>query len=241
MRAADRFQPSVAQLTSGRSAGRARLASPANPTGTMVAPAELAALAELVRRHGTRLVSDEIYHDITYDQPAVRLAGSQPRSWSAVLEVLLDDRLADRLAAGAGRPARLRSTGWPAISPSARPRCRSSPRSPRSTPTTSSTRTSPLPGQPRPAARRLPEIGLDKIAPADGAFYIYADVSRWTDDSLNWALAAAAGGRVAVAPGIDFDPLDGGKFIRLCFAGDGADIDRAVDRLGEWLQRQPTL
>jgi aspartate/methionine/tyrosine aminotransferase len=89
--------------------------------------------------------------------------------------------------------------------------------------------------------RRLPEIGLDKIAPPDGAFYIYADVSRWTDDSLAWGAQLLADAGVAVAPGIDFDPADGGKFIRLCFAGDGADIDRAVDRLGDWLARQPRL
>jgi aspartate/methionine/tyrosine aminotransferase len=87
----------------------------------------------------------------------------------------------------------------------------------------------------------LPKIGLDKLAPADGAFYIYADVSRWTTDSLSWAARALDEAGVAVAPGVDFDPVDGGKFIRMCFAGDGDDIAQAVVLLGEWLARQPTL
>jgi aspartate/methionine/tyrosine aminotransferase len=84
--------------------------------------------------------------------------------------------------------------------------------------------------------RRLPEIGLDRLAPADGAFYIYADVSRWTEDAMRWSSRLLDEAGVAVAPGLDFDPVDGGKFIRMCFAGDGADIDRGVDQLGEWLR-----
>src|SRR6185437_16999067 len=78
----------------------------------------------------------------------------------------------------------------------------------------------------------LPTIGLDQLAPADGAFYIYADVSRWTSDSLSFAARALDECGVAVAPGIDFDPVDGGRFIRMCFAGDAADLDVAVDVLG---------
>ncbi|HEY8826234.1 MAG TPA: aminotransferase class I/II-fold pyridoxal phosphate-dependent enzyme [Jatrophihabitantaceae bacterium] len=85
---------------------------------------------------------------------------------------------------------------------------------------------------------RLPTIGLDRLAPADGAFYVYADVSRWTDNSLGFAARLLAETGVAVAPGVDFDPLDGGRFIRMCFAGDTAEIDRAVDLLGDWLPHQ---
>ena len=92
----------------------------------------------------------------------------------------------------------------------------------------------------RPTARccssGCPQIGLDRLAPADGAFYIYADVSRWTDDSLAWCAAAAGRGRRrASRPGIDFDPVDGGRFIRLCFAGDGAEIAEAsTGSAGGW-------
>ena len=84
----------------------------------------------------------------------------------------------------------------------------------------------------------LPAIGVDRLAPADGAFYVYADVSRWTDDSLELGRRGCCDeAGVAVAPGVDFDPVDGGRFIRMCFAGDGAEIERAVAVLGEWLPR----
>ncbi len=72
--------------------------------------------------------------------------------------------------------------------------------------------------------RRLPEIGIDRIAPVDGAFYVYADVSRWTDDSLTWCDALLDETGVALAPGIDFDLVDGGRFVRLCFAGDSDEL-----------------
>ena len=85
---------------------------------------------------------------------------------------------------------------------------------------------------------RLPAIGLDRLAPADGAFYIYADVSRWTADSLSFGERLLAQTGVAVAPGIDFDTLDGGKFIRMSFAGDTAEIAEAVALLGDWLKQQ---
>src|SRR5262249_38744478 len=86
--------------------------------------------------------------------------------------------------------------------------------------------------------RRLPAIGLNRLAPADGAFYIYADVSRWTSDSLAWGARLLDETGVAVAPGVDFDPVDGGRFIRMSFAGDTAEIAEAVDVLGEWLAKQ---
>ena len=88
---------------------------------------------------------------------------------------------------------------------------------------------------------QLPAIGLDRLAPADGAFYVYADVSRWTDDALAWSARLLDETGVAVAPGLDFDPVDGGKFVRLCFAGDGDEIERAVSIMGEWLAGQPSL
>jgi aspartate/methionine/tyrosine aminotransferase len=87
--------------------------------------------------------------------------------------------------------------------------------------------------------QRLPEIGLDRLAPADGAFYIWADVSRWTSDSLSFAARLLEETGVAVVPGIDFDPEDGSRFIRMSFAGDSAGLDTAIDVLGEWLARVP--
>jgi aspartate/methionine/tyrosine aminotransferase len=82
---------------------------------------------------------------------------------------------------------------------------------------------------------RLPGVGIDKIAPADGAFYLYADVSRFTENSQSWVAKLLTEVGVAVVPGIDFDPVNGGRFIRMSYAGDTAEIAQAVDILGDWL------
>jgi aspartate/methionine/tyrosine aminotransferase len=79
---------------------------------------------------------------------------------------------------------------------------------------------------------------LDELAPADGAFYVYADVSRWTEDSVSFVFRALAECGVALAPGVDFDPVDGGRFVRMCFAGDATEIARGIDLLGAWLSDQ---
>jgi aspartate/methionine/tyrosine aminotransferase len=83
----------------------------------------------------------------------------------------------------------------------------------------------------------LTASGVETIAPADGAFYLYADVSAWTADSEQFAARLLAETGVAVAPGIDFDPVDGGRFVRMSFAG--PDGPGAVEVLGNWLSRQP--
>jgi aspartate/methionine/tyrosine aminotransferase len=239
-----RFQPTVAQLDAldDPPAGLI-VASPANPTGTMVAGDELAALAQWCDAHGTRFISDEIYHGITFGMPAT-CAWSIGRSsvvvnsfskyfsmtgwrigWLLVPDELLDaiDRLAgnfticppalSQFAAVAAFAAYEELDANVARYGANRARMLS----------------------------QLPAIGLDRLAPADGAFYIYADVGRWTDDSLTWAARLLDETGVAVAPGVDFDPVDGGKFIRMCFAGDGDEIDRAVVVLGDWLARQPVV
>ena len=81
---------------------------------------------------------------------------------------------------------------------------------------------------------RLPDAGFDKLAPADGAFYIYADVRRLTNDSLDFCRRMLAETGVAAAPGVDFDPARGHAFVRFSFAGATADMAAAMDRLTEW-------
>jgi aspartate/methionine/tyrosine aminotransferase len=83
----------------------------------------------------------------------------------------------------------------------------------------------------------LHQIGLTRLAPADGAFYVYADVLDFTSDSLVFCETLLADTGVAIAPGVDFDTVNGGSFVRLSFAGPAADIDEALRRLGPWLQR----
>jgi aspartate/methionine/tyrosine aminotransferase len=237
-----RFQPTIAQLDAlPEPPAGLIIASPANPTGTMLAADELAAIAAWCERHGTRLVSDEIYHGITYGpSPDTAWRSSQSAivvnsfskyfcmtgwriGWLLVPDALCDavDRLAgnfticppalSQLAAVAAFEAYDELDANVARYAANR----------------------------RMLLATLPTIGLDRLAPADGAFYIYADVSRWTSNSLAFAARALDECGVAVAPGVDFDPVDGGKFIRMCFAGDGGEIATAVDLLGAWLAKQP--
>ena len=86
----------------------------------------------------------------------------------------------------------------------------------------------------------LTDIGLDRLAPADGAFYVYADISRYSTDSLGFCAKLLADTGVAIAPGIDFDTVHGGSFVRLSFAGAAADITTALQRLGPWLRTSGT-
>ena len=82
----------------------------------------------------------------------------------------------------------------------------------------------------------LPRAGLTSFLPVDGAFYLYADVSRFSSDSLAFAKSMLEEAGVAVTPGIDFDPLRGKHFVRLCYAGAPQDMHDAVERIGAWLK-----
>jgi aspartate/methionine/tyrosine aminotransferase len=83
----------------------------------------------------------------------------------------------------------------------------------------------------------LPKAGIDKILPVDGAFYLYADVSRFCDDSFDFAKRMLDETHVAITPGVDFDPIEGRHFIRFCYAGSTAEMHEAVERIGNWLAR----
>jgi aspartate/methionine/tyrosine aminotransferase len=84
----------------------------------------------------------------------------------------------------------------------------------------------------------LPKAGLDKFFPVDGAFYLYADVSHFTDDSFDFAKRMLEEAHVAATPGIDFDPLRGKHYLRFCYARSAADMHEAVERVGRWLGRR---
>jgi aspartate/methionine/tyrosine aminotransferase len=83
----------------------------------------------------------------------------------------------------------------------------------------------------------FPAIGLEKFLPADGAFYLYADISRFSKDSLSFAKAMLEETHVAATPGIDFDPVHGREFIRFCYAGSQDEMREAVQRIGHWLRK----
>jgi len=82
----------------------------------------------------------------------------------------------------------------------------------------------------------LPRLGITRLAPADGAFYVHADVAHLTADSMDLTYRLLADTGVAVAPGLDFDPVDGHRSVRLSFAGSTDDVREALDRIGGWLR-----
>jgi aspartate/methionine/tyrosine aminotransferase len=84
--------------------------------------------------------------------------------------------------------------------------------------------------------RRLPEIGLATASPMDGAFYAYLDVTRFTNDSMDFARRMLSEINVAATPGLDFDPLDGNRTMRISYAGSEAEIAEAVDRIAGWIK-----
>ncbi|MBV9555807.1 MAG: aminotransferase class I/II-fold pyridoxal phosphate-dependent enzyme, partial [Pseudolabrys sp.] len=83
----------------------------------------------------------------------------------------------------------------------------------------------------------FPKIGLDRFLPVDGAFYLYADTSHFSRDSLDFAKRMLEQAGVAATPGLDFDPLHGKDFVRFCYAGSAAEMREAVERIGRWLKR----
>jgi aspartate/methionine/tyrosine aminotransferase len=83
----------------------------------------------------------------------------------------------------------------------------------------------------------LPTAGLDTFFPVDGAFYLYADVSRFSNDSFDFAKRMLEQAFVAATPGVDFDQFHGRNFLRFCYAGSAAEMREAVERIGGWLRR----
>ncbi len=236
-----RFQPTVAHLEAlGEPPAGLVLASPANPTGTMVDAAELAALTAWCDAHGTRLISDEIYHGITFGMAAASAWRTSRRavvvnSFSKYFSMtgwrigwlLVPDDLADAVDRLAGNFA----ICPPALSQHAALAAFDAYSELDANVARYSTNRAM-------ALKALAQIGVDRLAPADGAFYLYADVSRWTDDSLSFVFRALDECGVALAPGVDFDPVDGGQFVRMCFAGDAAEIEQGIAWLGQWLAAQ---
>ena len=212
------------------------IASPANPTGSMIDPATLAALAKYCAATGIRLVSDEIYHGITYEKPAASAAALSADAiivnsfskyysmtgwrigWMIVPSDML--RAVECLTQNLfiSPPALAQHAALAAFDAAEEleANCR------------------------RYAENRalllaeLPKAGFERFAPADGAFYLYADIAALTNDSRDFCSRMLRDIGVACTPGVDFDPRRGHATMRLCFAGATGDIAEAVRRLRGW-------
>jgi aspartate/methionine/tyrosine aminotransferase len=217
------------------------VASPANPTGAMLDRAELAALATECRARGIRLLSDEIYHGISFGARAVSALEVEPdaiviNSFSKLYRMpgwrlgwlVVPEALAARLSAYVINlfltPPTLSQHAALAAFDDADELARS----------VASYRVNR-----DLLLRELAAMGLARIAPPDGAFYLYADIGHLTDDSLAFCQRLLDATGIAVAPGIDFDPRGGQRCIRLSFAVATAQVERALALLPPWLAGQP--
>jgi len=232
-----RFQPTPELLDAAGPVDGLLIASPANPTGTMLVGQALVDLVDYCNVKNIRLISDEVYHGITYEVPAETVEGRSQGGF--VLN---------------GFSKYFGMTGWrlgwmlvPAdlttaleklaqnlfISPNAVSQraalhafdCRDE-----------------LDGNVEGYRRNrdilldaLPKVGLGETAPADGAFYIYANVSKITNDSAEFCARLLENTGVAITPGIDFDTESGQDYVRISFAGETEEIRDAADRIVSWL------
>jgi len=214
------------------------VASPANPTGTMMTKEAIAQLFAAAQGEGIRFISDEIYHGLDYAfaaETAARLAE----------EAIVVNSFSKYFCMTGWR------VGWMVVPPElVRPIERLAGNLAISVPTLSQIAAeAAFDGRAQAEAvkhvyeanrrvllERLPAAGFDKILPVDGAFYLYADVSRFSSDSFAFAKRMLEEAHVAATPGVDFDPHNGRHFVRFCYAGATADMHEAVARIANWLR-----
>src|SRR6478752_1314876 len=234
--AADRFQPTVAALEKAGPIAGLIVASPSNPTGTMVTRAELKALADWCQAHHVRLISDEIYHGIVYE-------GEATSAVEVSEHAIVVNSFSKYFSMTGWR------VGWLVVPPElVRPIERLTQNFFISVPTLSQHAAlaafdgrDELDGHVRRYKTNrdllmagLPAAGLDRFAPAEGAFYLYCDVAHLTNDSREFCKRMLAETGVATTPGVDFDRARGAGTLRISFAGSTAEMEEAVRRLKAW-------
>jgi len=236
-----RFQPSLAMLEKlDPLPDGLVIASPCNPAGTMLAPEELAAIAHWCHAKGVRLISDEIYHGLSWGSVAESSAAAFSESavivnsfskywcmtgWRIGWLVLPEDLvrpvecLAQNMFISAPHVAQVAARAAMDCVEELEAKKAAYARS----------RARLLEG--------LPRAGFDRIAAADGAFYLWCDVSHLTNDSVEFAARMLEGAGIAATPGVDFDRTRGARFLRFSYCGDEAAMAEAPARLSGWLAR----
>ena len=215
------------------------VASPANPTGTMMEASALAALIATAEAEGIKVISDEIYHGLDYAFPAETAAKLSDKT-------LIINSFSKYFCMTGWR------VGWMVVpEPLVRTVERLQQNFSISVPTLSQIAAeAAFDGRAemeevkhgyeenrRILTAGLPKAGLDKFLPVDGGFYLYADISHFSDDSLDFAKRMLNEAHVAATPGLDFDPIDGRHYMRFCYSRSAADMHEAVSRIGAWLTR----
>lgn len=236
---AERWMPTVSQVETAITAGGAKgvlIASPANPTGAMIKPGDIRGLVTVCQRHGVWFVSDEIYHGLTYSWPGetalqcgvntvvinsfskyFSMTGWRVGWMIVPLEhIRTVERIAQNLFISAPTVSQVAAlAAFEGIDE--------------------------LEGNKRRYMDNrsllidgLRRTGLDEIVPADGAFYLYADIMRFADDSLEFAQSMLDEIGVAVTPGVDFDPARGARYLRFSYAGSTEQVKEGIRRMVAW-------
>jgi aspartate/methionine/tyrosine aminotransferase len=213
--------------------------SPGNPTGVVMTPEAIGDVAGCCRRLGLWYISDEIYHGLTYEAPATTALSADPDAivvnsfskyycmtgwrvgWLVVPQRLVRtiERLQQNLSISV--PYLSQVAGEAAFDATAECEAIKA-------------------GYAENRAfllKALPQIGLNDFLPVDGAFYIYLDIGRYSNDSMAFCRSVLEGTGVAITPGLDFDEGRGARTVRLSFAGSLAECEEAVSRMGDWLKR----
>lgn len=228
------FQPTLAMIAAlDPQPDGLLIASPGNPTGSMLAPDDLAAIARYCHGQGIRLISDEIYHGLTYGKPAVTVASFSPSAiainsfskyfsmtgWRVGWMVLPEDLI---------RPVECLAQNMficaPHISQIAAIAafdCHAE----------LSARRSAYARSRALLLDALPRAGFTRLSPADGAFYLYADISHTGQDSSEFCRDLLTGLHISATPGHDFDTARGGDFVRFSYCASETDIAEAAHRL----------
>ena len=229
-----RFQPTIEML--GTDLKGVIVASPANPTGTTV---DIGPIANWCQHNGVQLVSDEIYHGISYGEPL-------HCAWETSREAIVVNSFSKAFAMTGWRlgwmllPERLRRavdclTGNFTLCPPALAQYAAVEAFHEDAYAETAQHLKRYKTNRDILLEGLTNLGIDKLAPADGAFYVYADIRHLTDDTMAFCRRFLDDTGVAIVPGIDFDPVDGHHFVRMSFAGATKDIEEALSRLKAWL------
>jgi len=219
------------------------IASPANPTGSIIGREELTAIAEVCRQRGIRIISDEIYHGLSY-------VGSTPCMLEFAPDALVINSFSKYFSMVGWR------LGWLLAPEAGLKRARAyvgnlfltAPSLSQHAALAALDSREELDGHVKVYARNralllaaLPSLGLGAIAPPDGAFYIYADIGHLSSDSLSFCKRLLRDTGVATAPGVDFDPVEGQRFIRMSFAVSTPEVEEAIRRMQPWFTRETAL
>jgi aspartate/methionine/tyrosine aminotransferase len=236
--ASTRFQIGAAHIDALETAPAGLIvASPANPTGTMLSAQDQAALAAAAARRGVRIIADEIYHGLDYGARAHSMLEFDPQT-------IVINSFSKYFSMPGWR------LGWIVAPPGQSEHLRAFIGSLYLTPPTLSQHAALVAMDEtdvletyRDTYRRnrtllletLPQLGITRVAPPDGAFYIWADVGAFTNDSMAFCHQLLQDTGVAIAPGIDFDPVEGHRFVRFSFAVSEDRAAEAMRRFGDWL------